>query len=376
MDIYEKLGVTKIINASGYKTVSGGSLMPDEVLEAMVQAAHHFVDIRELQSRAGARIAELTRNEAAYISCGAAAALQVASAACMTAGDTTAVRRLPQAERNEILIHRNHRNPYELAILGTGARVVDFGFVNQTSSDELEAAITPRSAAVFYFFFRGGHKVREGCLTLEETVQIAHRHNLPVVVDAASQIPPVSSLWEFTQRGADLVIFSGGKGLRGPQSTGLIVGKKQLIDACVAVGPPNYTVLRALKVQKESIAGIVAAVECALKRDESQQQGEAEETVRSIVDALAHVPGIDASRSFPSDSGQPVPIAVVRFREINATKQRNDAVRLLRSGRPAIVVRTHDLDAIALDPLTLATSEAPVVVRRIQEVVGQLTAES
>ncbi|MDP2856797.1 MAG: aminotransferase class V-fold PLP-dependent enzyme [Bacillota bacterium] len=372
MDIYERLDVTKIINAAGYKTVSGGSLMPDEVLEAMNEAARHFVDIRELQLRAGERIAKLTRNEAAYISCGAAASLQVAAAACMTRGETIQISRLPNVERNEILIHRNHRNPYELGLLGIGARIVDFGFVNQTSREELEAAISPRSAAVFFFFFRGGHKIREGCLSLEETVEVAHGHGLPVVVDAASQIPPVSSLWEFTQRGADMVVFSGGKGLRGPQSTGLIVGKRELIAVCNKVGAPNYTALRPLKVQKESMAGLVAAVECAVRRDEAHEHAVCEETVRVVVEALAGTAGITAVRSYPSDSGQPVPVAAVRFSGPNPLKLRNEAIRLLRNGRPAIVVRTHELDSIALDPLTLTPVQAPEVARRIREVAGEL----
>ena len=344
--------------------------MPASVLQAMAQAAEHYVDMKELQLKAGERIAELTKNEAAYISNGASGALQVAAAACMTRGDSREISNLPCVERNEILIHRNHRNPYELAVLGAGAKIVDFGFVNQTSRAQLESAISSRSAAVFYFIFRGGHKIREGCLSLEETVEIAHAHGLPVVVDAASQVPPVSSLWEFTQRGADLAVFSGGKGLLGPQSSGLILGRQEYVKASQAVGPPNHTSLRPLKVQKESIAGVVAAVEFALTRDENAQRDECEKRVAYLLGNLADKNGRDVYRQATSDSGQPWPTLVVRFTGAYPAKQRDEAIRLLRNGEPAIMVRTHDLDGLAVDPITVLPDELVVLSKKLEEAIS------
>lgn len=376
MDIYDKLGVTKIINASGFKTAAGGSLMPESVLKAMDEAARHYVPLTELQDAAGRRIAEITHNEAAYISCGAAGGLTVAAAACMTRGVPAEIGRLPHVERNEIIIQRNHRNVYDLTVRAAGASVVEIGFATSTQPWHLESAITPRTAAVYYFIYTGGYQIRAGSLPIEQVVQMAHARGVPVVLDAASQVPPIDTLWKYTHIGVDLVVVSGGKGIRGPQGTGLILGRKDLIEACKVVGPPNSTPLRGMKVAKEEMAGLVAAVEWALARDETALANYCEDVVKNIVKTVGDLTGVSIARAFPADAGQPFATAVMRFTSPDGAEKRREAIKLLKAGSPSIVVAPSDLDGVRFNPLTVEPDEVGVVASRAREVALALAAGS
>ncbi|MCC7024073.1 MAG: aminotransferase class V-fold PLP-dependent enzyme, partial [Thermomicrobiales bacterium] len=251
MSIYTRLGVRTVINADATLTRLGGSLMPPDVLDAVREAAGNFVDMVELQRVVGERLAALTRNEAAYVASGAASGIVLATLAAMTRGDLPTIARLietGEAPRDEVIVHRAHRIPYDPALRLAGARIVDIGNRLQTFPWELEAAITPRTAMVFY---AGGVHLASGALSLPETVEIAHAHGVPVVIDAAAQLPPTENLWRFTREmGADLAIFSGGKDLRGPQASGLVVGSAAMIAAIAANGAPNQRLARAMKVGK------------------------------------------------------------------------------------------------------------------------------
>jgi uncharacterized pyridoxal phosphate-dependent enzyme len=249
----QDLGVRPVINAAATLTRLGGSLMPPPVLDAMRAGAESFVDIVELQRRVGRRIAELTRNEACYVSSGAAAGMTIAIAACITGGNPAAVARLPYFDGPppEVIIHRAHRNGYDQAARQTGARLVEIGMAHSTQPWELEAAFSPRTACVLYF---AGAAYATGALALEDVMAAAAAHSVPVLVDAAAQIPPVRNLWHFTRElGADIAIFSGGKGLRGPQSSGLVLGRQAIVDACQVNGPPNHSLGRPMKVGKEEL---------------------------------------------------------------------------------------------------------------------------
>ena len=264
MGIYEELGIQPIINASATLTKLGGSVMPPEVLDAMVEASRHFVDLNELQQRVGERLAELTRNEAAYVSSGAAAGLVLATAACIAGDDPAAIQRLPDLTglKNEVIVHRSHRNGYDHAVRQVGVKLVEIGTSLDTAEWELESAITDKTAAVFWF--QGG---MTGHGDLPAGDRHRHRqseHVAPVIVDAAAQLPPTENLWRFTEMGAALAVFSGGKDLRGPQSSGLIVGRKDLIDAIRVNGNPNHSIGRPMKVGKEEMVGLLKAVEIYL----------------------------------------------------------------------------------------------------------------
>ena len=226
MNLYDELGVRPVINANATLTRLGGSVMPPEVIAAMQEAARFHVDIEELHDRIGEKLAEITGNEAAMVATGAAAGIVLAVAACASNGDPELARRLPHTdalERNEVIMFTSHRNGYDFAVRQSGVRVVEIGSATHTGPIELEAAFSPRTAAFIWF---QGSFTGKGDLPIEQVIAACRARNVPVIVDGAAQLPPVENLWRFTQMGAACAIFSGGKDLRGPQTTGLVVGQR------------------------------------------------------------------------------------------------------------------------------------------------------
>jgi uncharacterized pyridoxal phosphate-dependent enzyme len=366
--LYDDLGIKPIINASATLTRLGGSRMPPEVIEAMTAAAGSFVDLSLLQERVGARIAELTQNEACYVSSGAAAGIMLAVASCIAGTDpanTFAFPQLANLPKTEVIVQKVQRNGYDYAVAQTGATVVEIG----NSAAELEAAITDRTACIVWF--AGGPLAKEA-LPVEEVIRIARGRGVPVLVDAAAQIPPVSSLWRFTKvLGATGAIFSGGKGIRGPQSSGLVLGTKELIAGCRANGNPNHSLGRPMKVGKEELAGILTAVEYTLAQDEAALLEQYEGIVHGWIEDLVGIPGVTAERVFPSEAGQPHARAFVRF-NAPCPITRDEVVAALWDGDPKIAVSAvHDEpDAIALNPQTVAPEEADIIARRIKQIVS------
>jgi L-seryl-tRNA(Ser) seleniumtransferase len=366
MSIYEELGVRTVINASATLTRLGGSLMPAPVLEAMRQAAGAFVDVVEFRRRVGEEIARLTRNEAAYVACGAAAGLTLATAACITGLDAEKRERLPHLEgmKDEVIVHCHTRVGYDFAIRMVGVRLVEIGSPEGTPPAELEAALSERTAAMFYFP-RG--TMQRGELPLEQAAAICHARGVPVIVDGAAQIPPHTNLWEFTQRGADLAVFSGGKGLCGPQAAGLVLGKKELIEAVAFNGPPQAFIGRGMKVGKEELAGMLAAVRWYLSQDHEALMQQYESQVRFVIEACTGLPHVTARRSFPSEAGQPMPRAEIRVGPALGLTGR-DVVRLLEEGEPSIAVSAN-ADGVFVNPQTLAPGQEEIVARRLREVL-------
>jgi L-seryl-tRNA(Ser) seleniumtransferase len=368
MSVYDELGVRPLINASATLTRLGGSIMPREVVEAMVDASRHFVNLDELQRRVGERIAELTQNEAAYVSSGAAAGIVLATAACITRGDPAAMAQLPDTTglKNEVIIHKSHRNGYDFAVRQVGVKIVEIGSAVHTEPWELERAINDKTAAIFWF--QGGMTGR-GDLPLEKVIEIANRFDVPVVVDAAAQVPPVENLWRFTQMGAALAIFSGGKDLRGPQSSGLVLGRKDLIEACRVNGNPNQGIGRPMKVGKEEIVGLLTAVKLYLKMDHEARASQDEEVVAGWCSELNRIPGVYAERSFPNEAGQPLPRAKVTIDAARASCNRDQVVKELETGAPAILVSQAGADGIYLNPMTLADGEEQIVLDRLKAIL-------
>ena len=296
MSIYADLGVRKVINASATLTRLGGSIMPEVAVKAMAEASQHFVPLDDLQLRVGERIAALTGNEACYVSSGAAAGIAMSVAACIAGTDLNLIGAFPYLEgvkRNEVVIHVSQRNGYDYAARQTGARVIEIG----GTAEDLRAAIGERTACVLWF---AGAHFADGALPVEDVVAIGHEHGVPVIVDAAAQIPLIANLSHFTRDlGADLAIFSGGKGLRGPQSSGLVLGRPDLVAACRLNGSPNHSLGRPMKVGKEEMVGLLAAVEYALAQDEPALLASYEATVQRWIDGLAEVPGIMAGFDRP-----------------------------------------------------------------------------
>jgi len=369
VDIYDELGVRKVINGLATVTALGGSLMPPAVLAAMAEAAQHFVDIDELQAKAGRRIAEWTRNEAAYVTCGAAAGIVLSTAACMAGTGPDLRSRLPDdtaGMKNEVIVHRAGLVSYAQAIRHAGAKIITVGTEAGATAEELEAAINKRTAAIFYF-----HKehLMDGQVPLAQGIAIAQRHGIPLIVDAAAQLPPVENLWRFTQMGADLVIFSGGKGLCGPQSSGLVVGREALIEAVAFHANPRMALGRPMKVGKEEIVGLLAAVKWYLGLDHAALMRHYEEQVQAVVAALAGVPHVIARRSFPSEAGQPMPRAEIVFDTEALGVTRDEILQRLRHGEPSIALAPAGVNGVFINPQTLQPGQERIICERLREIL-------
>ena len=260
-DLIEELGVRSFINAAGTFTALTGSLMRPEAVAAMQVASRKYVRLEDLRNAVGKRIAELLQCPAALVTAGCASALSVATAACITGNDRGRVRRLPDTTgmKNEVIVQKTHRVNYDHAIRNAGVRMIEV-----VTREEMEKAINERTAMMFFL----NASDPRGKVHHDEFIAIAKKHNIPTLIDAAADVPPVENLWRFTKMGFDLVGFSGGKGLRGPQSAGLLLGRKDLIEAAkLNFGPEGDSLCRTNKVNKEETIGMLVALETYLNQD-------------------------------------------------------------------------------------------------------------
>lgn len=374
MGIYEKLGIKTKINAVGNGTAIGGSIMPDEVLAAMHEASQHFVDLNELLAKAGQYIADLVGVEACYITSGAAGGVLISTAACMTRKDWAKVHQLPdtQGMKNEVIMQVMQRNFYELMVREAGAELVEIGLANTTYPWHLEAAINEQTAALIHFVAYSPPQD----LPLQDVIEIAHKSDVPVIVDAAAEFPSFSILREYIDMGADLVVFSGGKGIRGPQSSGLILGRRDLIEACAMNGSPYHGVGRPCKVGKEEIAGLVTAVE--LFSDPEYERKELEGWLlrtNYVVESLSDLPHVSIRSGLPKDFAgvqvNPgiVPVAVVEWDRTAVPMTKEEVASALLAGDPSIYVATSR-DGIIIAPHTLLPGEERAVAERVGQVLA------
>ena len=365
--IYRRIGVEPIVNGATTMTYLGGSLMPPEVVEAMRQASECFVDLFELQAVVGRRIAELTRNEAAFVSGGAAAGLVLSAVACIAPDLANGVRRPADLEGRprEFLIQGVHRIPYDPAIELAGGRLVEIGSPLGTTEADLQRAISPATAGVVY---AAGAHLADGALPLETVVRIAHARDIPVIVDAAAQLPPVENLWAFTAAGADVVLFSGGKGLCGPASTGLVLGRARYVHRIAAHAAPHQRIGRPMKVGKEDLIGILAAVEWYLAQDHEAVARRYEAMVEHVVAWAHRRTDINAMRESLGQAGQPTPRARLTLAPTLAPR-RDDMLASLRVETPRVELLPAGDDGFFLAPETLVPGEETVVTRRLAEVL-------
>ena len=372
MNFYQDLGLDPVINAATTFTALGGSLMPDEVLVAMKEAAGSFVDMHQLHLAAGKRLAELTNNEAAYVTSGCAAALILAILGVRTGGNPAAITDYPgHAEAPyEVIMHTAHRIPYDAAIALSGARIHQIGNVQQTFSWELEGAITNNTAAVLYV---AGSHLPQVALPLEEVVRIAHARHVPVIVDAAAQLPPAENLWHYTRDlGADIAVFSGGKALRGPQASGLMVGRPDLIEAARQNGAPYQRWARAMKVGKEEIAGLVAAVSRFVALDHTAIRHEWTQVVEHWHANFSEAPGVTATVDPFNEAGQPVPRL---YLAIANPARAQSVLDQIAASRPRVAVLPDQANSkprgLWLSPDLLRDGEAEIVQRIVLNAITQ-----
>ena len=370
MGVYEDLGVTPVINAAGTVTRYGGSLMNPEIIEVMREASQEFCVLDELHEQAGHRIAEMLGVEAAYVTASAACGLVLTAAACMAGTDPDKIAQLPDTDgmKHEVIIQKLHRIPYDQSIRLSGARLVEIGDGKTAPVEELDQAINNKTAAIFYLANKKDH---EAVVPFDETVAIAHAASVPVIVDAASEAPPVETLSRFTKAGADLVIFSGGKSIMGPQSTGLVVGRRDLIAAIAANGVPFATIGRPMKVSREEIIAFIRALELFLARDHEADTARWNAQLDYIERVLNDLPQVSLKRITKSDTYTVPLLAVKPDYDPDAT---NDTIsNALLNGHPRIVLATHlSPDSLVINPHSLQPGQEITVAERIREAIGNV----
>jgi L-seryl-tRNA(Ser) seleniumtransferase len=394
MAIYERFGVATPINAAGTLTRLGGSLMPPEVVAGMTEAAAHFVDIAALQAAASRVIARCTGAEAGLVTSGAAAALTLGTAACLTGLDPARMERLPDTRRmpDEVIMCRTHRTGYDHAIRAAGARIRDVGVndrgtgagVRGVEAWEIEAAIGARTVAIAYT------AAPDADPPLPEVVAVAERHRLPVLVDAAAQLPPAENLRRFVAEGASLVAFSGGKAIRGPQATGILCGRAELVAAAalqqldmdVAPGTwrppaeliprerlrgiPRHGIGRGFKVGKEEIVGLLVALERFVSLDHAAELRTGREHLEHIATRLAAVPHVSA-RVVPGRAAGRPPLLEVAVDEPALGVRAQELSLALQAGHPPIHLNESRLGegVLLVNPACLQPGEERVVAEAL-----------
>lgn len=360
--LYASLGVKPVINGVGVVTVLGGSIMPPEVVKAMEEAGRFFIPLPELERKVGARIAELLQAPAAMVTCGAASAITVGTAACLSQGDAAKLRRLPGRDgiRYEVIQQKTHRSGYEHQMELCGAKVVTV-----ETREQLEAAINERTGMMF-FLNKAEH---DGQIKAEEFVKIGKARGVPTMNDAASDATPKENLWKYTKMGFDLVIFSGGKALRGPQASGLLLGRKDLIEASYPAMSPYGGIGRGMKVGKEELCGLLAAVERYLKVDHAAEYRELEGRVASIRGALKGAKGIATERHVPVIANE-VPHVVVNWNEKAVGMTSAQVQERLMKGEPSIHVQRPGDGKLLVSVWMMRGDEPKIVGERLREIFG------
>jgi len=361
-DYFRELGVRPFINAAGTYTAMTASLMPREVIEAITYASEHYVMLDELHDKVGARIASLVSAESAMVTSGAASALTLGTAAVLTGSDRQKVVDLPNLTgmKSEVVLQKSHRFGYDHAVRNCGVTLVEV-----ETREELERAINEKTAMML--FYNANNNV--GQIKDEEFAQLGKKHSVPTMNDCAADVPPVENLWRYTKMGFDLVAFSGGKGICGPQSAGLLLGSKDLIAAARLNGPPNSNSIgRGLKVNKEEMLGMLVALELYLKRDHARERREFDQRADVIQKAAAAVPGVKAEVFVPDVANHVPHVRVSAPTGVDAAT----VVKALRDGEPSIGARSEGND-IVIGVWMMRPGEEKVVARRLRQVLEQKT---
>jgi L-seryl-tRNA(Ser) seleniumtransferase len=394
-NVYERLGVRTIINAKGPSTRLSGGIMRPEVAEAMVGASQHCVEMAELQARASEIIAEITGAEAGLVTAGAAAGLMLGAAACVTGLDAGRMNRLPDAAgmANEIVMARSQRNFYDHIIRAVGVRLVEVGLpdryagagVRDAEAWEIADALSERTAAVHWV---AGPNARPA---LEQVVEVAHAAGVPVLVDAAAQLPPVDNLKRFIEAGADLVVFSGGKAVGGPQASGLLCGRRYLvmaaalqnldldvfyelwappahfIDKTRLKGLPQHGIGRGCKVGKEEIVGLLTALRLFVEEDRAARRARWQALMQELNDGLQ---GLPHAKVYLLDDGA-VPVLALELDEAAARLGALEVMKRLEHGAPAVFADPAELDRarVLFGPMALKDGEPAQIAERVRAVL-------
>ncbi len=376
VNYYAKLGVEEIINAAGTYTSLTAAIMPEKVQLAVARAAKSPVRLEDLQLAAGSYLAKRLHCEAALVSAGAASALTLGTAACVTlANDKKGERvppRIPQGMdslKNEAIMQKGHRYGYDHALSNCGVRIVEV-----ETLDEYRAAFTPKTVMTHFF-----NAATSGTIGREDWIRISHAHNIPCMNDAAADMPPISNLWKYTQMGFDLVCFSGGKGIRGPQNAGLLLGKKDLIAAAAENNNPIDNVVgRGQKVAKEQIVGMVAAVDWLLSQTDEGMEREFRGRAKKIADYLSDVPTLTAQIYVPEVANH-VPTLLLHYDQEKVKIAPLEVADMCRHGSPSIELHPatgspepglpSDANTIVVGVWMLQPGQDMIVAKRLRQIL-------
>lgn len=361
-DFFKELGLKTFINAAGTYTSMTGSLMPKEVIEAISYGATEYVNLDDLQDKVGERIAELLECEYATVSSGCFGAMSIGMAGILTGKDPKKVKQLPNTDgmKNEVIIQESHTIGYAQALTNVGAKVVKV-----KTAKQLEKAITDKTCMLW---FLNAHTDR-GEIKWEEFVALGKKHDIPTFIDCAADVPPVENLFRFTKIGFDLVAFSGGKGLRGPQSAGLLLGKREYIEAARMHTPPRgETIGRGMKVNKEEVLGMLAALELYLEKDHDKEWEMWESQIQLISDSATSIAGVETEIHVPPYANH-VPSLRIRWDEKKVKISPNEVRKQLAEGHPSIQT-VGDSKSVGITTWMMVPGQERVVAKRVKEILS------
>ena len=365
-DYFKELGVRTFINAAGTYTAMTASQMPPEVVDAIQYATGDYVNLDDLQDKVGERIAELLRCEYATVSAGCASAITLATAGVLTGLDQDKVEQIPDLTglKSEVILQKSHKIGYAHAIRNCGVKLI---YVE--TRKELDDAINDQTAMLW--FLNAGNN--DGQIKYAEWVEVGKKHEIPTFIDCAADVPPVENLWKYTEMGFDLVAFSGGKGLRGPQSAGLLLGKKDLVKAARLHAPPRgNTVGRGMKVNKEEILGMLVALELYLNKDHEKEWKLWESQIQMIHDAAASVDGVTPEIHVPEIANH-VPSLKISWDQAKVKADGEGIRKMLREGHPSIQT-VGDQESLGITTWMMQPGQERIVSRRIREVFEEASA--
>lgn len=364
-DFFKELGLRTFINAAGTYTSMTGCLMPKEVTDAIGYGASEYVNLDDLQDKVGERIAELLSCEYATVTSGCFGAMSIAMAGVLCGNDPKKVKQLPNTEGwvNEVIIQEGHQIGYAQALTNVGAKVVLV-----KTAKEMEKAINKKTAMMWYL----NANTENGEVKWEEFVAIAKKHNIPTFIDCAADVPPVSNLFRFTEMGFDMVGFSGGKGLRGPQSAGLLLGKRKYIEAARMHTPPRgETIGRGMKVNKEEVLGMLVALELYLNKDHDKEWKLWEDQIELISNSALAVEGVRTEIHVPKHANH-VPSLRIQWDESKVKITADEARRQLREGHPSIQT-VGNKTTIGITTWMMTPGQERIVAKRVHEILKSAT---
>ena len=367
MSLINDLKITSIINAWGTVTKIGGSTMQKPVLKAMEDISQSYLSLNELQKKAGEYLAKLLEVEGVFITNGAASGITLSTSVCIAGSDVSSIYQLPDTSnmKNEVLILKSHRFRYDQGVKIAGGVIVEVGLSDLTLEEQITKKINPKTAM---FLYLSESENLRGSLPLVTVSKILEKHKIPLIVDAAAELPPVENFKKFINEGADLVIFSGGKDIRGPQSSGLILGKKELIDKCFLNYSPNHCVCRGMKIDKETIAGLTKAVQIYIGKDWEKEFIRYDSLNNLFCNNLKKIKNISFKRGFPTEPGiQPSCIERVYFKVLEDKKNINTKKLILETKNKGIYFGEYQ-DYIVFNPQMLSVAEVQTINKEINNI--------